>query len=236
MNIEYNVYCDESCHLENDGINAMTLGAVWVPKDSVAEISKEIREIKQKYSKNPKQEAKWTRVSYVERELYIELVNYFFNREDLMFRCVLVPNKFALDHKRFNQTHDEWYYKMYYATLSYIFDKKNRFNVYIDIKDTNSYKRSQKLLDVCSHALYDSHKEIIKKIQPIRSDEVELMQIVDILAGAVAYDNRKFDEAHSFNKTKKEIIELIKYKSENNLRRTSYLKEEKFNLFIWSPQ
>lgn len=236
MNIEYNVYCDESCHLENDGINVMTLGAVWVPKDSVTEISKKIRELKQKYSKNPKKEAKWTRISYVERELYIELVNYFFERKDLKFRCVLVPDKFALDHKRFGQTHDEWYYKMYYATLSYIFDKKNIFNVYIDIRDTNSYQRSQKLLDVCSHSLYDFHKEIIKKIQPIRSDEVELMQIVDILAGAIAYENRKFDEAHSFNKTKKEIIELIKEKSVNNLKRTSYLKEEKFNLFVWKAQ
>ena len=25
----YNVYCDESCHLENDHQKVMTLGAVW---------------------------------------------------------------------------------------------------------------------------------------------------------------------------------------------------------------
>ena len=28
----YNVYCDESCHLEHDGINPMLLGCVWCPE------------------------------------------------------------------------------------------------------------------------------------------------------------------------------------------------------------
>ncbi len=27
----FNVYCDESCHLENDHQSAMVLGAVWCP-------------------------------------------------------------------------------------------------------------------------------------------------------------------------------------------------------------
>ena len=38
---EYNVYCDESCHLENDNINVMTLGAVWGAKDGLKEINRE---------------------------------------------------------------------------------------------------------------------------------------------------------------------------------------------------
>lgn len=29
----YNVYCDETCHLENDGINDMILGAIWCPQE-----------------------------------------------------------------------------------------------------------------------------------------------------------------------------------------------------------
>ena len=27
--MEYNIYCDESCHLQNDNSNVMVLGAVW---------------------------------------------------------------------------------------------------------------------------------------------------------------------------------------------------------------
>ena len=29
---EFNVYCDESCHLEHSSSNAMALGAIWCPK------------------------------------------------------------------------------------------------------------------------------------------------------------------------------------------------------------
>ena len=33
MSETFNIYCDESCHLENDGQKAMVLGAVWCPLD-----------------------------------------------------------------------------------------------------------------------------------------------------------------------------------------------------------
>lgn len=46
MNELYNVYCDESCHLENDGINDMVLGAVWCPQEKVKEINQAIKDIK----------------------------------------------------------------------------------------------------------------------------------------------------------------------------------------------
>ena len=42
----FNVYCDESCHLENDGQTAMVLGAVWCPTSKAHDISVRIREIR----------------------------------------------------------------------------------------------------------------------------------------------------------------------------------------------
>lgn len=42
----YNVYCDESCHLENDGINDMVIGAIWCPQSEVRKINRRIRDIK----------------------------------------------------------------------------------------------------------------------------------------------------------------------------------------------
>ncbi len=33
----FNVYCDESCHLENDHRKVMVLGAVWCPFDKTCE-------------------------------------------------------------------------------------------------------------------------------------------------------------------------------------------------------
>jgi hypothetical protein len=70
MSTIYNVYCDESCHLENDGQKIMVLGAVWCPLEQVRKISEEIREIKIKHQLSPKFEIKWTKVSPAKQAFY----------------------------------------------------------------------------------------------------------------------------------------------------------------------
>jgi len=49
MSSFFNIYCDESCHLENDKQKSMVLGAIWSPKHKSKEISQRIREIKVKH-------------------------------------------------------------------------------------------------------------------------------------------------------------------------------------------
>ena len=34
----YNIYCDESCHLEHDGEKVMLIGGVWCPSNKKDEI------------------------------------------------------------------------------------------------------------------------------------------------------------------------------------------------------
>ncbi|MBM3212816.1 DUF3800 domain-containing protein [Candidatus Poribacteria bacterium] len=48
MNNKYNIYCDESCHLENDKQKAMVLGCVVLPYDMVKTVSDEIKAIKRR--------------------------------------------------------------------------------------------------------------------------------------------------------------------------------------------
>lgn len=229
----YNVYCDESCHLENDGINVMGLGLIWTPKSKIKEISQRIREIKSDHNVSPEAEIKWSKVSPSKLELYLDIVNYFFDDDDLHFRCLIVPDKTQLDHKKYNQTHDDWYYKMYFTLLKNIFYPTNKYNVYIDIKDTYSYRKSVKLHEVCCNQNYDFSHQIIKKIQPIRSNEVQIMQIVDILMGAICYENRKFNSDFRKSPAKLALIEKIKLRTHYTLKKTTLLKEEKFNLFFW---
>ena len=42
----FNIYCDESCHLENDGEKVMAIGGVWCPANKKDEIFHRLREIK----------------------------------------------------------------------------------------------------------------------------------------------------------------------------------------------
>ena len=57
----FNIYCDESCHLEHDSVATMVLGAVWCPADCRIEISKAIRDLKIRHSLPRHFELKWTK-------------------------------------------------------------------------------------------------------------------------------------------------------------------------------
>ncbi len=232
----YNVYCDETCHLENDGINVMVLGAVWCPQRKLKEINQRIKEIKVRNNVSPTMELKWTKISPGKLYLYKDLVNYYFDDDDLHFRALIIPDKSKLDHQRFNQTHDEWYYKMYFDMLKVIFHPTDRFEVYIDIKDSNSYHKAQKLREVCSNSMYDFSQSIIQRLQPIRSEEVQIMQLTDILIGAIAYENRSFPDGFQKSSAKQEIISLIKKRSGYTMKKTTLLREDKLNLFRWDAR
>lgn len=233
--MEYNVYCDESCHLEHDRINVMALGGIWCKKNRMQQISSDIRGIKQKYGVSATAETKWTKIGPTKKQLYIDLINYFFDCDDLFFRCLLVPDKSKLSHEKYHQTHNEWYYKMYYEMLKILFHKQNIYNVYLDYKDTHSYYRCKELHNILCSAAHDDSRTMINKVQPIKSDEVQIMQLVDILIGAIAYENRIFPDDHEKSLTKLSIVDLIRTRSGCDLHTKTGYRQKKFNLFIWEP-
>ncbi len=233
---EYNFYCDESCHLEHDNSNIMVLGAVWCPKEKRHEINERIKEIKARNGIQPNAELKWTKVSPVKKQVYEDLINYFFDEKDLHFRGLLIPHKDELKHLDFNQTHDEWYYKMYFSMLKAMLLPTEKYNIFIDIKDTHSSQKAQKLQEVIRNSIYDFSKSIIKQVKPIRSDEVQIMQITDVLIGAFGYKNRHFPEGEKRSQTKVELIQLIQKRSGYSLERSTLLREDKCNLFVWKAR
>lgn len=232
----YNVYCDETCHLEHDGINDMVIGAVWCPQNKLREINQRIKEIKARNGISPSTELKWTKVSPAKVQAYKDVIDYFFDDDDLHFRAIIIPDKSKLNHAAFHQTYDEWYYKMYFDMLKVILSPKDRYEIYIDIKDTNSYRKAQKLKEVCSNSMYDFSQSVIQRLQPVRSDEIQIMQLVDLLIGAVGYQNRVFPNGTTRSQAKIDIIELIKKRSNYLLTRTTLLRESKCNLFVWDAR
>ena len=93
MKQTYNVYCDESCHLENDRHKAMVIGAVSCPLEKTRKISDRIREIKTHHNLKKTFEVKWTKVSPAKVSFYKELIDYFFDNNDLQFRALIIPDK-----------------------------------------------------------------------------------------------------------------------------------------------
>jgi len=228
----YNVYCDESCHLEHDNQVTMVLGAVWCPLEKTREIATRLREIKTQHGLSPNFEIKWVKVSPAKLDFYQEIIDYFFDDDDLHFRALIIPDKTKLRHAEFNQTHEEWYYKMFFDLLKIIIVPTSSYRIYLDIKDTRSAAKIRKLHEVLIYEKYDFDREIIKKIQNIRSNEVEQAQLADLLIGTVGYVNR----GKMTSSAKNMMVERMQNRSGYLLTRTTLPQEDKVNIFCWHPR
>jgi len=227
----YNVYCDESCHLENDRQKVMVLGAVWCPLDKARDISIRVREYKIKYKMKGNFEIKWSKVSPARVDFYLDILDYFFDDDDLHFRALIVPDKSKLRHEDYGHSHDEWYYIMYFEMLKAIIDPRNCYRIYLDIKDTRGASKVRKLREVLCNNIYDFSRNIIERVQTVRSHEVEILQLADLLIGAVSYANRNLSD----NAGKKALVERMRNRSGYQLTLTTLLRENKVNLFRWFP-
>lgn len=229
MNEVYNIYCDESCHLENDQSQVMVLGGIWCPAKKCREIAMRIREIKIEHGHNPRFEIKWTKVSPLRQTFFLALLDYFFENDDLHFRSLVVPDKSLLRHSDFRQDHDTWYYKMYFDMLKVLLSPESEYEIYLDIKDTRSAEKVQNLHNILCNNLYDFSRSIIRRVQHVRSHEVEQIQLADLLTGAIAYANRNLTTSTA----KMNLVQLIRQKTRYSLTRSTLFLEKKVNIFVW---
>lgn len=220
MSKTYNIYCDESCHLENDHMKYMVLGSVSSAFNQVRLHTENIKNLKKKH--NYYGEIKWSNVSNSQKLFYLELIDYFF-ATDLRFRA-LVVEKDWIDNSRFGQEYDDFYYKMYYQMLNHNKNSEYHYNVYLDIKDTLSAFKVRKLKEILNVKF-----GVFRNVQNIHSSESLIMQLADLMIGAVSYN---LNSENQNVKAKKSIIEKIKHHSKQNLGSSSYLKEEKLNIFF----
>lgn len=217
-----NIYCDESCHLENDHQKVMAIAGIACPDYAKRSIYRDIKLIKQKYNISTHREIKWNKVSQGELDYYKALIKYFFENELLRFRAVILPNKEILRHDDYNQTHDDFYYKMYYFVISYFFSDDN-IDVFIDMKDTNGSKKITKLQNILN-----SQGAKVNKIQKIRSHENSILQLTDLILGAITYINRGLNTSEA----KQQLCNFTKNYSNLELTRTSPLSHKKINLLV----
>lgn len=219
MNKTYNIYCDESTHIENDKQPYMILSYISTPYHLLKIHNKNIRKLKIEHFYRG--EMKWSSLSKSQFAFYEAIIKYFFEN-DLKFRAIVI-NKSKLDHKAYNQSHSEFYDKMYYQLLYKKIDPENNYNIYIDIKDTYSYLKARSLKTY----LEKKHNKI-RTLQIIRSYESELMQLTDVLMGAINYKLRGLDKVIAKN----DLIYQIENRYGKSITVQTKPEEEKFNLFF----
>lgn len=225
---KYNIYCDETCHLEHDNERVMVIGGIKCPKSSRKAIIDCIYHIKENFNIPKMAEIKWNKVSTCNLDYFKNLVDLFFDTQDLQFRAVVV-DKSKLDHERFGQTHNEFYYKMYYYCLIRLVDTQAENYIYMDKKDTKGTNKIMKLKEIISRKNHDFDQSKIVRMQCVNSEELPILQLADLLIGAVGYHNRIIINP---SKAKLELVQYIQYRSSYSLEKSTYPSEQKFNLFF----
>lgn len=203
----YNIYCDESSHIEGDQQPFMLCGYVKLPYPIRKKTDKLIKAIKEKHNYNG--ELKWTNISNKTLALYIDILTLFFECEPLEFRAV-ITRKAEIKQSDTKYSFSDVYFRMYYWLIHPRIDFECNFNIYFDIKDSVSQKKLHTLRD------YLDDDASIRNFQYMRSNESHYIQIADILTGALNYNLRVTEGDIPGTKTaKRAIIDLIKLKLGN---------------------
>ena len=232
-----NLYCDESCHLEHDGLPVMGFGAVRCPAENLATVTHALAALKEKH--RARGELKWEKVSPSRLAFYEELIDWFFSEPNLRFRGWLVAHKERLVHDFFNSgSHDSFYYKMFYFLLEPLVkwpqpdESERTYRVYLDVKDTRSRIKVGKLAEVIRNKKHDWDGKLISRVQSTHADEVQLMQLTDFLLGALTYRNRP---SGFQSRAKRACVQRIEQRAGFPLTGGTPPWEEKFNFYTFTP-
>lgn len=229
MSKTFNLYIDESCHLEHDSQSVMCIGYTKINRTDYETTKQAIKAIKLRY-KSPT-ELKWNKLSSSRLPMYKALIDFFFE-SNIDFRCVLVKNKSNLDHEKFNRgDHNAFYYKVIYLLLNnhYTNPVNDKYRVILDIKDTRGSERLSELENCLTHKNHGESPFVY--FQNIRSHENELIQLTDLFIGAITYKARGQHLQDNASAVKCELIKYLEEKSGYSLDDGTEPWERKFNIF-----
>lgn len=228
--MKYNVYCDESRHIEKDIKDRfMVVGGIFLPEDKEGENRTRINELRKKH--NCLGELKWNNVCPSRLQFYLELVDLFFTTPSLSFRCVVV-DKAMLRHDEFNQgSHEVFFYKTYYILLKKPICRINKCNIYLAYKDKFSGANGAELVRILRKKfLFQNLIKTINEPVIIPAKQSVFIQLVDLFIGAVGYQHNNY----SSSKAKLAMCnQICRHIAKPNLIFSSPYKDDfKFEIFI----
>jgi hypothetical protein len=203
---KFNIYIDESCHLEHDDSNVMCIGYTHLPEDRYIELRDTIKALKLKH-KTPT-EIKWNTLSNSRWALYKELIDLFFCN-DIEFRAILIKDKKNLGPKDFSRKDQHSYY---YKTLTNllknkVFTTQNSYKVYLDVKDTRGKQRIKFLESELEQTLPGKSPFIY--FQHLHSNDNEFLQLTDLFIGAICYKARRLHTKENASEVRVKVINYL---------------------------
>jgi len=226
----FNIYCDESRHTSDKGDRYAVIGALLCPRDEKKALVHRVHSLQALY--NTHGELGWKRLSPNRSRFYNELLDIFLETPFLNFRCIVV-DRHNLDHERYNDGSPELgFYKIYYQMLVHWLEPSHEYRLYLDWQQNAASNRFQDLKTILTRKL--SGRAHVLSLEPVWSDNQPMVQLADLLIGAVGYAWNRRDQRQGASETKVAFLRKL----EAGLGRASLASgtpkgEKKFNIFDW---
>lgn len=225
--MKFDVYCDESrpdlLGSMSPPANFMVIGSLWLATDHRESYKAAIHKLRDKHRVGG--EFKWQKISPSRQAFYNELIEWFFDLDsDLRFRCIAVEHE-NVNLLRFHNSDQELgFYKFYYQMLHHWILDYNDYALFCDFKSNRESNRLH-VLKKCLEASNLSSQ--IPVVQSTRSKESVLMQLTDVLTGAVG---ARMNDTLRPESAKANIVSLIEAQTGKTIGHT-IRGEQKFNVF-----
>lgn len=226
--MRYNIYADEASISE---ARYMLIGGIWSGWEIEPFVRSELQAVRDQYRLQA--EMKWTKVSSTMLPAYCAFVDTFFEHEQLSFRCIVIDTH-ILDYRRFHRGDKELgFYKFYFQLIS---RNLTASDLYWLNTDERRNRRASRLstLKITVNRWWQKRAgvEPLRAVEPRRSHDDDLIQLTDVLLGAVSYawNERVGSEAK---------LSLVKHIASRmgwpTLQWSTARFERKMNIWRWQP-
>ncbi len=227
--MDFEIYCDESRpeYFTTPKLDAqdryVLIGGLWIEAARRPDLKVKIKALRDAH--NVHGEFKWTRVSLSRQQFYLDLVALFF-QEEMRFRCIVLPAN-QMDAIQFHDGGNElMFYKFYYQLLRHWILDFNAYRIFVDLRTNRVRQRLEHLRQVLNNSNYFAE---VASVQALPSGQLDLLQLVDVLIGAVGYHFHG-----GAGVAKQAVVQAIEQRLGHPIQPTRKT-EEKFNIFRWRP-
>lgn len=190
-------------------------------------------------------ELKWTKVSVGKLGEYKSFVDAFFRlagKDMICFRAMVLSTN-DIDYSRYHGGDRELgFYKFYYFFLLHSFCRQarndaDRFVIYLDERSTSYRLGTLRLvLNRGIRKAFSSEQDQVASVQAASSHDHGLMQLADILMGAVGYHANGMHELPGASPAKRELARHIAERAElPHLATQTQIGKWDFGIWLFKP-
>lgn len=191
------VFCDESRQTK---ARYMILAGIWVPQKYIPEYEDACHTFRENYGLQ-NSHLKWTRVrkqKLKEYQGFVDIFFDFFNQHKVAFKSIVIDTvKYPLDAPINKKDAELGFYKFYYQLLLHGIIVKHNYIITLADRPNEKSTRLSALQIVLNRGLRKMHGldksiEVVKNIEAKPAKASNLIQIADILMGAIGYHYHDF--------------------------------------------